>query len=73
MTESDLDAAYSQLCRTMTGLGERQTELYLARFALLAMLEIDDAGAIARITAAAAEGLAEPEAAAVPPPDPTPD
>ncbi len=57
MTETELDHAYADLCRTMTRLGEPQMSLYLARFALLAMVEIDDAGRIGRLIAAAAEGL----------------
>lgn len=57
MTEAELDAAYADLCRSMTRVGEAQMPLYLARFALLAMAEIDDAGQIARLIASAAEGL----------------
>ncbi len=57
MTEAELDAAYSDLCRTMTQLGEPRMPLYLARFALLAMAEIDDAARIARLIASAAEDL----------------
>ncbi|MDX2203206.1 MAG: hypothetical protein NW223_10690 [Hyphomicrobiaceae bacterium] len=61
MTDAELDSAYAELCRTMTHLGERRTELYLARFAVLAMLEIDDAAKISRLVAAAADGLAADE------------
>lgn len=57
MTEAELDVAYSDLCRTMTRLGEAQTPLYLARFALLAMTRIGDPAAVARLIADAAEDL----------------
>lgn len=62
MTDADLDTAYADLCRTMTGLGEAQMPLYLARFALLAMVEIGDAAAVARLIAQAAEDLEPPAA-----------
>jgi hypothetical protein len=70
MTDADLDSLYADLCRTMTRLGEPQMQLYLARFALLAMTEIDDAAKVARLIAAAADGLdaAEPPHAAPDPP-----
>jgi hypothetical protein len=66
MTDAELDAAYSQLCRAMTALGAAQTEIYLARFALLAMLEIGDAAKVARLIAAAADGLQKEAPAAGP-------
>ncbi len=59
MTADELDAVYTQLCRKMAELGERRQALYLARFALLAMVEIDDATALPRIIDAAAEDLTE--------------
>ena len=43
MTEAELDAAYTHLCKTMTELGEARAPLFLARFALLAMMRIGDA------------------------------
>lgn len=57
MTDAELDAAYTDLCRTMTVLGEAQMTLYLARFALLAMTEIGDPAKVARLVADAAAGL----------------
>ena len=59
MTADEFDAVYTQLCRKMTELGERRQALYLARFALLAMIEIDDATALPRIIDAAAEDMTE--------------
>jgi hypothetical protein len=57
MTADELDALYTELCRTMTALGEPQAALYLARFALLAIVEIDDAAALRRMIRDAAEDL----------------
>jgi hypothetical protein len=57
MTEAELDAAYAELCRSMTRVGEAQMPLYLARFALLAMTEIGDAQRVTRLIAAAGEDL----------------
>ena len=57
MTDSELDIAYTELCKTMTRLGEAQSALFLARFALLAMVRIDDAAVIGRVIAEAAANL----------------
>jgi hypothetical protein len=45
MTDAELDTVYTTLCKTMTQVGEANAPLFLARFALLAIQEIDDAGA----------------------------
>lgn len=55
-----LDELYSQLCATMTELGEAQAPLYLARFALLAIVRIGDDAVIRRMLVDAAEGLQAP-------------
>ena len=57
MSESDLDAVYTNLCTTMTQLGEPQAPLFLARFALLAIDRISDARTSQQLIAAAAEGI----------------
>lgn len=57
MNDADLDALYTRLCRTMTALGEAQAPLYLARFALLAMTQIDDRAVGERLIIEAAAGL----------------
>ena len=57
MTEAELDAAYTHLCKTMTELGEDRAPLFLARFALLAMTRIGDADAVQRLTDAAAADI----------------
>lgn len=57
MTDSDLDAVYTNLCKTMTQLGESQSSMFLARFALLAIDRIADAEAAQQLIAAAAEDL----------------
>lgn len=57
MNDSELDAVYTRLCKTMTELGPEQAPLFLARFALLAIERIGDATAVARIVDDAAEGM----------------
>lgn len=57
MTEAELDAAYSALCQKMTDLGETNTPLFLARFALLAITEIGNSATIARLIQDAAHDL----------------
>lgn len=49
MTDSELDIVYTQLCKTMTELGEAHAPLFLARFALLAIDRIGDADAALRL------------------------
>jgi hypothetical protein len=58
MTEAELDAAYTHLCKTMTELGEDRAPLFLARFALLAMVRIGDADVVQGLTDAAAADIA---------------
>jgi hypothetical protein len=58
MKDTELDAVYTQLCRTMTELGEDNAPLFLARFALLAIQRIADPEAALRIIGDAAEGMA---------------
>ena len=57
MTDSELDAVYTQLCNTMTALGEAQAPLFLARLALLALTELGDSEAAQRLLADAARDL----------------
>jgi hypothetical protein len=61
MTEHELDIVYTQLCKTMTDLGEARSSLFLARFALLAIHEIGDIAAAQRLIADASEGMNGPE------------
>jgi hypothetical protein len=42
MTEEQLDAAYTNFCRELDRAGERGAVAALSRFALLAMLDIND-------------------------------
>lgn len=60
MLASELDAAYTRLCSTMTDVGELKSPLFLARFALLAIEHIGDAAAVDTLIAAAAHELPEP-------------
>lgn len=58
MTEAELDAVYTHLCKTMTQLGEARASLFLARFALLSMVRIGDAAAVQEMIDAAAADMA---------------
>jgi len=67
MTDSELDTVYTQLCKTMTELGEPNAPLFLARFALLAIERIGNAEtALALVEAAREDLVAAPEQAAKP-------
>ena len=57
MTDSELDNVYTRLCTTMTALGGANAALYLARFALLAITHIGDAGVAHGLIDAAARDL----------------
>jgi hypothetical protein len=57
MTAADLDTSYTALCHRMTGLGEPQAPLFLARFALLAMSHLADPALVQQLIADAAAGL----------------
>jgi hypothetical protein len=43
MTEAELDSLYGELCLALSQVGEAGAALFLARFALLAIDEIDNA------------------------------
>ena len=62
LTDTELDAVYTQFCHQMTALGEAQAPLFMARFALLAMNRIGDAAAVQQLMAQAAKDLAPTEA-----------
>jgi hypothetical protein len=55
MTESELDNVYTQLCKTMTDIGETRSLLLLARFALLAIIEIGDMATAQRLIVGATD------------------
>jgi hypothetical protein len=57
MTEAELDAAYTHLCKTMTELGETRAPLFLARFALLAMVRIGDTAVVQGLIDSAAADI----------------
>ncbi|KAB0649276.1 hypothetical protein [Burkholderia diffusa] len=57
MTDTERDVLYTNLCRTMTRIGETDASLFLARFALLAIEAIGDAATITRLIADAGDGL----------------
>jgi hypothetical protein len=49
LSELELDSVYTQFCKTMTAIGEDRARLFLARFALLSMCAISEAGLIERL------------------------
>ena len=55
LSELELDSVYTQFAKTMTAIGEDRSRLFLARFALLAMNAIGEAGVIERLIAEAAD------------------
>ncbi|MCA8199866.1 hypothetical protein LGM71_02210 [Burkholderia sp. AU33545] len=57
MTDTERDVLYTNLCRTMTRIGETDASLFLARFALLAIEAIGDAATITRLIVDAGDGL----------------
>lgn len=59
MTATDLDDVYTELCQTMASLGEDRAQMFLARFALLAMVRIDQAASVRAMIAEAAENIVE--------------
>jgi hypothetical protein len=46
MTETELESIYGELCLALSQVGEAGAALFLARFALLAIDEIDNAGRV---------------------------
>ena len=63
LTDTELDACYTQFCHQMTAVGEAQAPLFMARFALLAMSRIGDAAAVQQFTEQAAQDLLATQAA----------
>ncbi|MDH6147545.1 MULTISPECIES: hypothetical protein [Paraburkholderia] len=59
MTDSELDIIYTRLCKTMTQLGQPNTSLFLARFAMLAIDRIDDPAVALNLIDDASEGMTE--------------
>ncbi|WP_419686579.1 hypothetical protein ACN22W_05095 [Burkholderia theae] len=59
MTDAERDTLYTDLCRTMTRVGEADASLFLARFALLSIEAIGDTTTVARLIADASDGLPE--------------
>jgi hypothetical protein len=57
LSPDQLDEVYTRACYTMTELGEKNTELFLARLALLLMKEVGDAARIQAAIDAAKSGM----------------
>jgi hypothetical protein len=60
LSEADLDTSYTELCHTLTAVGEPQAQLCLARLALLALSRMDSASDASQLIQAAAQGLHAP-------------
>ena len=54
MTDAELDDAYTALCEALGAAGPARAQQLLARFALLAMVEIDDAARLRELIERAA-------------------
>ena len=61
MTDSELDTVYTHLCKTMTNLGEPNSPLFLAGFALLAIERIGNAQTCLGLIDAAGENVSTAE------------
>jgi hypothetical protein len=59
MTDPELDGLYSELSQALTAVGESAASLLLARFALLAMGEIDDCSRIRSLIAQALASMTD--------------
>jgi len=57
LSPEQLDEVYTRACYTMTELGEKKTELFLARLCLLLMKEVGDAARIQTVIEAAKDGM----------------
>ncbi|MGS0894957.1 hypothetical protein ACVBGC_20840 [Burkholderia stagnalis] len=64
MTDTERDTLYTELCRTMTRIGETDASLFLARFALLAIEAIGDTATVEQLIADAGDGLPDANAPA---------
>ena len=66
MTEAELDEIYGRLCESLTAAGEAAAPLILARFALLAMVALGDAGRVRELIAEACSSVDLPRARRTP-------
>lgn len=57
MSDAERDACYTQLCQTLTGVGQAQAPLLLARLALLLMERLGDAQVASALIDEAARDL----------------
>ena len=62
MNDSELDTVYTRLCKTMTDVGEANSPLFLARFALLAIDRLGNADAALQLIDDARDGITAPAA-----------
>ena len=64
LNPDQLDEVYTRACYTMTELGEKNTELFLARLSLLLMKEVGDSPRILAAIELAKSGMQPAPAAA---------
>lgn len=55
MNDNELDIVYTKFCRSMSEIGEPDTPLFLARFALLAIMRIGNAETVLELIAQASD------------------
>lgn len=54
MKAEDLDLAYTTFCKVMTDVGTERAEMFLSRFALLAIVALDDLERVGKLITEAA-------------------
>ncbi len=59
MTRDEVEDLYNELCAVLTGAGEKNTNMVLARLTLLLMLNMTDAKLVASLINEAAQGYAD--------------
>lgn len=55
MKAEDLDLAYTAFCQVMTDIGKERSEMFLSRFALLAIVALDDLERVGKLITEAAD------------------
>jgi hypothetical protein len=57
MSPEDLDRVYTQLSHLLTRVGEENAALFLSRFAMLAIVELEEPDLCSRLLESAAKSL----------------
>ena len=61
MSDNELDTVYTTFCKTLSEVGEPDAPLFLARFALLAIVHIGKADAVLELISQAATVNTQPQ------------